>query len=104
MILKGSFASRSEKQKLKLNSRSAINYSLRILKPVIAGKAATVELKQEAEDLYALEVQAALEETIFNAGGCQSVCYTSFLPITVSISCFLSLLHMSRNIAALTAG
>ncbi|KAG5299811.1 monooxygenase [Histoplasma capsulatum G186AR] len=53
-------------------SENAINYSLRILKPVIAGKAATVELKQEAEDLYTREVQAALEETVFNAGGCQS--------------------------------
>ncbi|PGG97824.1 hypothetical protein GX51_07136 [Blastomyces parvus] len=53
-------------------SENNINYALRILKPVLGGKAEVVELKREAEESYAYKVQAILDKTVFNAGGCQS--------------------------------
>ncbi|EEH34998.2 monooxygenase [Paracoccidioides lutzii Pb01] len=53
-------------------SENTINYALRILKPILTGKATSVDIKQQAEKSYADKVQAALKETVFNAGGCQS--------------------------------
>ncbi|KLJ10608.1 hypothetical protein EMPG_09872 [Blastomyces silverae] len=53
-------------------SENIVNYALRILKPVLEGRAAIVELKREAEESYAYQVQAGLDKTVFNSGGCQS--------------------------------
>ncbi|KAL4894874.1 putative monooxygenase [Aspergillus ambiguus] len=49
-------------------AENSVNYALRILKPVLDGKATCVELKQEAENKYVLDVQNALRQTVWNAG------------------------------------
>lgn len=51
---------------------SSVNYALRIMEPVLNGNAAAAEVKQEAEDAYAHEVQSALQNRVWNAG-CSSV-------------------------------
>lgn len=51
---------------------SSVNYALRVLKPVLDGKAASIDLKQEAEDEYVYKVQDALRHRVWNAG-CASV-------------------------------
>ncbi|OJD13591.1 hypothetical protein AJ78_05960 [Emergomyces pasteurianus Ep9510] len=53
-------------------SENCINFALRILKPVLNGEATSVELKKEAEESYAAEIQASLRKTVFNDGGCVS--------------------------------
>ena len=45
---------------------------MRILKPVLKGEAAYVEVKQEAEDAYVHNIQVALQNTVWNTG-CSSV-------------------------------
>ena len=52
-------------------SENSINYALRILKPVITGKAATVEIKADAEVAYTNKMQDDLSKTVWNSG-CQS--------------------------------
>lgn len=90
-MAKASFANEFQK-----NVYSAVNYALRILKPIFDGEAESVELKQEAEESYAYEVQATLDKTVFNSGGCQSVCDTPFFSL-------LSLLHYPAVAAATVA-
>ena len=51
---------------------SSINYALRILKPVLDGDAASVEVTTKAEHDYAYWVQDALSKRVWNAG-CVSV-------------------------------
>ncbi|KIV93232.1 hypothetical protein PV10_04462 [Exophiala mesophila] len=52
-------------------SENSINYALRFLKPVITGKAATVEIKADAEIAYTNKMQDDLSKTVWNSG-CQS--------------------------------
>ncbi|KAJ9266930.1 hypothetical protein DTO195F2_865 [Paecilomyces variotii] len=49
-------------------AENSVNYALRIMEPVLNGNAAAAEVKQEAEDAYAHEVQSALENRVWNAG------------------------------------
>jgi hypothetical protein len=51
---------------------SSINYALRVLKPVLDGDVASVEVTAEAESNYAYWVQDALNKRVWNAG-CVSV-------------------------------
>ncbi|KAJ5414507.1 flavo-protein [Penicillium cosmopolitanum] len=53
-------------------AENSVNYALRVLKPVLDGKAASINLKQEAEDAYVHRVQEALLHMVWNAG-CASV-------------------------------
>ncbi|PCG93590.1 Hypothetical protein PENO1_082750 [Penicillium occitanis (nom. inval.)] len=48
-------------------AENSINYALRILKPVLMGDVASVNLKQKAEDDYVYKVQGALRERVWNA-------------------------------------
>ncbi|KAK9425036.1 putative L-ornithine N(5)-oxygenase [Seiridium unicorne] len=52
-------------------AENSINYALRVIKPVLDGKASVVDLKKEAEDEYTERVQKDLENTVWNSG-CQS--------------------------------
>ncbi|KAK2058703.1 monooxygenase [Colletotrichum caudatum] len=45
-----------------------INYSLRVFKPVLEGRAATAEVRREAEQDYSDEMQNALMKTVWNSG------------------------------------
>jgi hypothetical protein len=54
------------------NRHSSVNYALRVLKPILDGKVASMNLKQEAEDSYVYRVQEALHHMVWNAG-CASV-------------------------------
>lgn len=50
---------------------NAINYSLRVLKPVLDGDATVVEIKREAEERYSKQLQQHLQKTVWLAG-CRS--------------------------------
>ena len=52
-------------------SENSINYALRVIKPILDGKASVADLKPEAERTYVDKVQDALSRTVF-ASGCMS--------------------------------
>jgi hypothetical protein len=52
-------------------AENSINYALRIIKPILDGRASAAEVRLEAERAYVDRVQAALEKTVF-ASGCRS--------------------------------
>ncbi|KAB5578092.1 hypothetical protein GE09DRAFT_1168778 [Coniochaeta sp. 2T2.1] len=52
-------------------AENTINYALRIIKPILDGKASVAEVKLEAEKAYVEKVQTALRQTVF-ASGCNS--------------------------------
>lgn len=52
-------------------SENCINYALRVIKPVLDGKAEIASLKWEAEKEYSDRMQEALTNTVWNTG-CQS--------------------------------
>ncbi|PWW75942.1 putative monooxygenase [Tuber magnatum] len=47
---------------------NAVNYALRVLKPVLRGDASRVEVKERSEKEYINRVQAKLRETVWNTG------------------------------------
>ncbi|KAL2862407.1 flavin-containing monooxygenase [Aspergillus lucknowensis] len=49
-------------------SENSVNYALRVLKPVLDGSAASVEVKAEAEDKYIEDIQATLKNTVWHLG------------------------------------
>lgn len=49
-----------------------INYALRVLEPVLRGKASSVEVKYDAERKYVYRMQEDLQKRVWSAG-CQSV-------------------------------
>ena len=53
-------------------AENTTNLSLRVLKPVLDGTAATVEPKQDAEDEWTREIQAASNERVWTQGGCST--------------------------------
>ena len=50
---------------------NSVNYALRIVHPVLEALDGVVELRREAEEKYAQQVQSSLHRTVFNTG-CQS--------------------------------
>jgi hypothetical protein len=50
---------------------NAINYSLRVVKPLLEGKASVVEVRPEKERQYVKDIQAALQNSVW-ASGCHS--------------------------------
>ncbi|KUL81708.1 hypothetical protein ZTR_09511 [Talaromyces verruculosus] len=48
-------------------AENSVNYALRILKPVLMGNAASVDIKQKAEDDYVYKLRGALQERVWNA-------------------------------------
>ncbi|KAM4057513.1 flavin-binding monooxygenase-like domain-containing protein [Hirsutella rhossiliensis] len=51
-----------------LASENTINYSLRIIKPIIDGDAITVDVNRGAEELYIHQIQEDLQRTVWSAG------------------------------------
>ncbi|KAJ4398860.1 hypothetical protein N0V85_006175 [Neurospora sp. IMI 360204] len=49
-------------------SENAINYSLRIIEPLLKGKGSVAEVKREAEEKYVQWVHSALQDTVFSTG------------------------------------
>ncbi|KAM7205830.1 hypothetical protein V8F33_000660 [Rhypophila sp. PSN 637] len=49
-------------------SENSINYALRIIKPVLDGKARSVNIRPEAEQRYSNGIQHALKNTVFSSG------------------------------------
>ncbi|KAK3385465.1 hypothetical protein B0H63DRAFT_433197 [Podospora didyma] len=47
---------------------NSINYALRVLKPVLEGKAAIADLKRPAEGAYVEKIQDALQDTVWTSG------------------------------------
>ncbi len=52
-------------------AENSINYALRVIRPVLDGRASIASLKWEAEREYSDRLQAALKDTVWNSG-CQS--------------------------------
>jgi hypothetical protein len=51
-----------------ISLENGINYSLRVIKPILDGKASTVEVKSGAERQWSVAVQANSEATVFYSG------------------------------------
>lgn len=51
---------------------NAINYSLRILKPVLDGEAVSIECSQEAEDRWDREIQDGMKKTVWSGNNCNN--------------------------------
>lgn len=49
-------------------AENSINYALRIIKPILDGRASEVDLKMEAENEYARRIQNDLRSTVWNSG------------------------------------
>ena len=55
-----------------LATENMVNYTIKLIKPVLAGDATTVEVKESAERGWAKEIQSKLNDTVWHKGGCQS--------------------------------
>lgn len=55
-----------------LASENMVQYSLRMMAPILRGEVATVEVKREAEERYTRDIQARLKDTVWHSGGCHS--------------------------------
>lgn len=49
-------------------SENAVNYALRIIKPILDGRATAADVKPEAEKRYVQSLQGALHKTVWYAG------------------------------------
>jgi hypothetical protein len=49
-------------------SENSINYSLRIIKPILNGQASEVEVRKDAEKDFVDRVQVALRKTVWHTG------------------------------------
>ncbi|KAK4166922.1 Baeyer-Villiger monooxygenase [Cladorrhinum sp. PSN259] len=47
---------------------NAVNYGLRVIKPILEGKASVAEVKRSAEQSYAKRIQDALQKTVWTTG------------------------------------
>lgn len=61
-----------KRRRYSTNIHSSVNYALRVLKPVLKGDAAYVDLKPEAEGEYIMKMQEALRNRVWHTG-CNSV-------------------------------
>lgn len=55
-----------------LATENMVNYALKFIAPILKGEVSTYEVKEEAERDWTNTIQAALKETVFQAGGCVS--------------------------------
>lgn len=53
-------------------TENAVDYSLRFIKPILAGQVSTYEVKEEAERSWTQQVQDQLQKTVFRRGVCSS--------------------------------
>ncbi|KAK4452006.1 hypothetical protein QBC34DRAFT_320988 [Podospora aff. communis PSN243] len=51
---------------------NAVNYSLRVIKPLLEGRAGVAEVKREAEEAYVKEIHQELDKMVWATGGCNS--------------------------------
>lgn len=51
---------------------NSINFALRLIKPVLQGKAMAVDVHPDAEKYYIDQVQADLQQTVWLSGGCSN--------------------------------
>ncbi|KAL6893339.1 hypothetical protein GGI43DRAFT_179992 [Trichoderma evansii] len=49
---------------------NSINYALRLIKPILQGKAMAVDVNPDAEKQYIDQIQTDLQETVWLSGGC----------------------------------
>lgn len=55
-----------------LTTESAVNLSLKLVKPILNGDVRTVEIKKKAQLDWTRDTQAALKRTVWHTGGCNS--------------------------------
>ena len=51
---------------------NTVNLTLKLVAPILRGEATTTEVKKDAELAYTTQIQAALTDTVWQNGGCQS--------------------------------
>ena len=51
---------------------NSVNYSLKLMGPILRGEARITEVKKEAELAYTAEIQKPLRDTVWQNGGCES--------------------------------
>lgn len=49
-----------------------VQYTIKLIKPIIKGEATVVEVKKEAEIAYTNDIQKKLKNTVWAQGGCRS--------------------------------
>jgi hypothetical protein len=47
---------------------NGVNYSLRLIEPILQGKATAVDVKLDAEKSYTSQIQTALQDTVWLSG------------------------------------
>lgn len=55
-----------------LASENQVEYALKFIKPILKGEVETVEVKKSAEVAYTTDLQKALQNTVWQQGGCFS--------------------------------
>ena len=55
-----------------LATENMVNYTIKLIEPVLAGDATTVEVLEKAERYWAKDIQSKLNDTVWHKGGCQS--------------------------------
>jgi len=55
-----------------LGIENSINYALRIIRPLLEGKASVAEVKRSAEEAHVSKVHKAIKEMVWSTGGCKS--------------------------------
>ena len=55
-----------------LATENMVALTLKLIKPILKGKAEIVEVKREAEVEFTTDLQAALKKTVWSMGGCRN--------------------------------
>ena len=55
-----------------LATENMVNYTLKLVEPILNGDAHFVEVKKEAEMAWTADIQKSLKSTIWHTGGCRS--------------------------------
>lgn len=55
-----------------LATENQVEYALKLIKPILKGEVETVEVKKSAEISYTTDLQKALQNTVWQKGGCLS--------------------------------
>lgn len=55
-----------------LATENTVNFTLKLIKPILEGSVTTIEPKKEAEENYIADMQKSLKKMVWSAGGCRT--------------------------------
>jgi len=55
-----------------LASENMVEYTIKLIKPILRGYVESVEVKKSAETAYTADIQRQLKKTVWHTGGCHS--------------------------------